>query len=92
MPVSKNGGAGHLMLVTEGLVHEPTPCVKVSKMRSAGVFDDWCCIHHHWLNGMPALSVLDAEMEHSTKNGEVRFPEDGRRGLGGLPHEEQNHE
>jgi hypothetical protein len=39
------------------------PCVKVTKLRECGpeIWDDWCCRHHHWLNGEPAIPVEEAE-------------------------------
>lgn len=38
------------------------PCESVSKMRTADHFEPWCPVHHHWLNGSPAVPVMDAEI------------------------------
>lgn len=47
------------------------PCASVLKMRSAETFDRWCFVHHHWLNGDEAESVVDRAIREATDKGAV---------------------
>mgnify|MGYP001163243722 CR=1 FL=1 len=44
------------------------PCCKVERLRGVSpetgelVFDAWCIVHDHWLNGTPAESIVDREI------------------------------
>lgn len=44
------------------------PCVEVHKARCAGargelIFERWCYIHSHWLNGAPAKNIVTKMVE-----------------------------
>ena len=46
------------------------PCVAVTKWRGPEQWDVWCCVHHHWLNGAPEISVVDRMLEALPKSPE----------------------
>lgn len=49
--------------VRGGTLRTNEPCVRTKKLRCApDLFDDWCIVHHHWLNGVEAMNVVDAEL------------------------------
>lgn len=45
------------------LVPYKDPCAKVRKLRASNggieAWDDWCYVHHHWLNGAPAMDITE---------------------------------